>query len=200
VSKGKNRDARINLAALLLMAAFGFIAYRLVYLQVLKTDRYEALAREQRQHFADLKPRRGSILDRDGEVLAISQEAYSIYAIPYLIEDAGAAAADLSLVLGKPRQEIEEKLRSGSGFVYLARKTDPDTAEKVEALGIQGIGLEKESKRFYPQKELACQVLGYVGTDNVGLAGVELQYEGLLAGEGARRSWKWIPGAIPFPG
>ncbi len=200
VSKGKNRDARINLATLILMAAFGLIAYRLVYLQVLKSDRYEALAREQRQHLADLKPRRGCILDRDGEVLAISQEAYSIYAIPYLVKDPAAAAADLSLALGMPRQEIEERLRSGSGFVYLMRKADPETAEKVEALGIQGIGLEKESKRSYPQKELACQILGYVGTDNVGLAGLELQYEEVLAGEEGQAELEVDPRGDPIPG
>nr|WP_303646132.1 penicillin-binding protein 2 [Candidatus Solincola tengchongensis] len=200
VSKGKNRDARINLATLLLLAAFGLIAYRLVYLQVFKADRYEALAREQRQQLADLKPRRGCILDRDGEVLAISQEAYSIYAIPYLVKDAGAAAAELSLALGRPRQEIEEKLRSGSGFVYLARKVDPDTAERVEAMGIQGIGLEKESKRFYPRRELACQVLGYVGTDNVGLAGLELQYEEVLAGEEGQAEMEVDPKGDPIPG
>jgi cell division protein FtsI (penicillin-binding protein 3) len=200
VSKGKNRDARINLAALLLMAALGLIAYRLIYLQVFKADRYQALAREQRLQFADLKPRRGCILDRDGEVLAISQEAYSIYAIPYLVQDAGSAAAELSVVLGKPRQDIEKKLRSGSGFVYLERKVDPETAEKVEGLGIQGIGLEKESKRFYPQKELACQVLGYVGTDNVGLAGLELQYEELLAGEEGQAELEVDPRGDPIPG
>ncbi|MGQ9537714.1 MAG: peptidoglycan D,D-transpeptidase FtsI family protein [Actinomycetota bacterium] len=190
----------MKLATLLLLAAFGLLAYRLVYLQVFKAERYAALAREQRQRLADLKPRRGNIFDRDGEVLAISQEAYSIYAIPYLVEDVGTAAAELSLVLGRPRQEIEKKLRSGSGFVYLEREVDPDLAERVKALGIQGIGLEKESRRFYPRKELACQLLGYVGMDNVGLAGLELQYEDLLAGEAGEAELEVDPRGEPIPG
>lgn len=190
----------MNLAALVLFATIGLIAYRLVYLQVLKADHYDALAKEQRLHLTELNPRRGFILDRDGEVLAISQEAYSIYAIPYLLEDVSAAAADLSLALEKPRQEIENKLRSDSGFVYLERKVSPETAEKVEALKITGIGLEKESKRYYPQKELACQVLGYVGMDNVGLSGLELQYEGVLAGERGEAELEVDPKGDPIPG
>jgi len=200
VSKGKNRDARINLAAVVLLLGMGLIAYRLVNLQVLNADRYEGLAQEQRLQSSDLNPRRGCILDNEGEVLAISKEAYSIFATPYLVEDVPSAAADLSLVLGKPRQEIEEKLRTPSGFVYLERKVSPDKAEEVAALGIAGIGLEKESKRYYPQGDLACQLIGFVGTDNIGLAGLELQYEEILAGERGEAELEVDARGDPIPG
>ena len=200
MSNKRSRDARLNLAALVLLLGLGLIAYRLVDLQVVKADRYERIAEEQRYQLTDLNPRRGCILDREGEVLAISKEAYSIYATPYLIEDAQLAAADLSVVLQKPRQELEELLRSPGGFVYIERKVTPEVAEEVEALGITGIGLEKESKRYYPQAALAAHALGFVGTDNIGLAGLELQYDGVLAGEKGEAGVEIDPTGEPIPG
>jgi cell division protein FtsI (penicillin-binding protein 3) len=200
VSRRRKGDARINLAALALLLGLGLIAYRLVDLQVVKADRFRDIAEEQRYQLTDLSPRRGCILDRDGEVLAISKEAYSIYATPYLIEDAQMAAAELSLVLQKPRQELEETLRSPGGFVYIERKVSPEVAEEVEALGLAGIGLEKESKRYYPQGSLAAQVIGYVGTDNVGLSGLELQYDSALAGEAGEAGVEYDPRGEPIPG
>jgi cell division protein FtsI/penicillin-binding protein 2 len=200
MSKRRNRDVRINLAALVLLLGLGFIAYRLVDLQVVKADRFKQLAEDQRYQLTDLNPRRGCLLDRDGEVLAISKEAYSIYATPYLVDDVPAAAAGLSLVLQEPRQEIEDKLRSPGGFVYLERKVSPGVAEEVEALGIEGVGLQKESKRYYPQGSLAAQVIGFVGTDNVGLSGLELQYDTTLAGELGEAGVEIDPSGEPIPG
>jgi cell division protein FtsI (penicillin-binding protein 3) len=200
VSKRRNRDVRINLAALVLLLGLGFIAYRLVDLQVVKADRYQGIAEDQRYQLTDLNPRRGCILDREGEVLAISKEAYSIYATPYLIEDAQLAAADLSMVLQRPREELEELLRSPGGFVYIERKVGPELAEEVEALDIVGIGLEKESKRYYPQAALAAQVIGFVGTDNVGLSGLELQYEAELGGVKGEAGVEIDPRGEPIPG
>lgn len=200
VSKGRKRDARMNLAALVLLLGMGLIAYRLVDLQVVKADRFKNLAEEQRYQLTDLNPRRGCILDREGEVLAISKEAYSIYATPYLVEDAQLAAAELSLVLQRPREELEEILRSDGGFVYIERKVTPEVAEEIEALEIVGIGLEKESKRYYPQGALAAQVIGFVGTDNVGLSGLELQYDADLAGIPGEAGVEIDPMGDPIPG
>jgi cell division protein FtsI (penicillin-binding protein 3) len=200
MSKKGSRDPRINLVALVLLLGLGFIAYRLIDLQVVRADRFKQLAEEQRYQLTDLNPRRGCLLDRSGEVLAISKEAYSIYATPYLIKDVPAAAADLSLVLQKPRQEVEAQLRSPGGFVYLARKISPETADQIKALGIEGIGLQKESKRYYPLGNLAAQVVGYVGTDNVGLSGLELQYNSALAGEQGEAGVEIDPTGEPIPG
>ncbi len=200
MSKGGKGYARINLAALVLFISFAGVAYRLVDLQLVKADRLGALAENQRSRLADLQPTRGCILDRDGEVLAISREAYSVYATPYLVEDPEMAAAELSLALQKPRQEVEEKLRSEGGFVYLQRKVSPEVAEEIESLGLAGIGLEKESKRLYPQGSLAAHVIGYVGTDNVGLSGIELQYDALLAGEKGEAAVELDPLGDPIPG
>jgi cell division protein FtsI (penicillin-binding protein 3) len=200
MSKRRTRDARINLAALILLIGLGIIAYRCVDLQVVKADRFQQIAEDQRYQLTNLNPRRGCILDRDGEVLAISKEAYSIYATPYLVEDAELTAAELSAVLAEPRQELEEKLRSPGGFVYLARKAPPEVAEEVEALGLPGIGLEEESKRYYPQASLAAQVIGFVGMDNIGLAGLEMQYDELLAGTPGEAGVEIDPRGEPIPG
>jgi cell division protein FtsI (penicillin-binding protein 3) len=200
MSKARKRDPRVNLIALVLLLGLGFILYRLVDLQVVRADRFKQLAEEQRYQLTDLNPRRGCLLDRDGEVLAISKEAYSIYATPYLIKDVSGAAAELSLVLRKPRQEVEEMLRKPGGFVYLERKVSPEVADAVKALGIEGIGLQKESRRYYPLGSLASQVIGYVGTDNVGLAGLELQYDSLLKGVQGEAGVEIDPSGEPIPG
>lgn len=200
MSKRRSGDARINLAALVLLIGLGLIAYRLFDLQVVKADRFRDIAENQRYQLTDLNPRRGCVLDRDGEVLAISKEAYSIYATPYLVEDRQLAAAELSLVLQRPRQELEEKLSSPGGYVYLERKVSPEIAEEIEALGLAGIGLEKESKRYYPQGFLAAQVIGYVGMDNIGLSGLELQYDDVLAGVKGEAGVEYDPRGEPIPG
>ena len=200
MSKGRKRDARINLAALVLLLGLVLIGYRLVDLQVVRADRFKQIAEDQRYQQTDINPLRGCLTDREGQVLAISKEAYSIYATPYLVNDKPAAAAELSGILQKPRQELEEKLRTKGGFVYIERKVSPEVADAVKGLGIDGIGLQKESKRFYPQGGLASQILGFVGTDNVGLAGLELQYESTLAGEWGEAGMEMDPAGEPIPG
>ncbi len=200
MSKGRKRDARINLAALVLLLGLALIAYRLIDLQVVRADRFKQIAEDQRYQQTDINPLRGCLTDRDGQVLAISKEAYSIYATPYLVTDKSGAAAELSGILQKPRQELEEKLKSKGGFIYIERKVSPEVADAVKGLGIEGIGLLKESKRYYPQGSLAAQLLGFVGTDNVGLAGLELQYESTLAGEQGEAGMEMDPAGEPIPG
>lgn len=200
MSKAGRKSARFHLAVTVLLLGLAAVAYRLVDLQVVKAERFGRIAEEQRLHLAELKPRRGSLLDRNGEVLALSKEAYSIYATPYLVKDVEMTAAELSSVLGLPRWEIEEKLKSPGGFVYLQRKVDPETAQKVKALSLEGIGFERDSRRYYPHGDLAPQVIGFVGTDNVGLAGLELQYNDLLSGEAGEAALETDPSGEPIPG
>lgn len=200
MSKRRKGDARINLAALVLLLGLGLIAYRLVDLQVLQAARFKQIAEDQRYQQTDIKPRRGCLVDREGEILAISKEAYSIYATPYLITDKPGAAAELSSILKEPRQDLEEKLKTQGGFVYIERKVTPEAADAIKGLGIEGIGLQKESKRYYPQGGLASQLLGFVGTDNLGLAGLELQYESTLAGEQGEAGVEIDPRGEPIPG
>jgi cell division protein FtsI (penicillin-binding protein 3) len=191
---------RISLVTLALLIAFGALAYRMVDLQIVRASYFQEAARRQRTQMTTLQPQRGAILDRDGEILAFSKDVYSLYATPYQVKDVDGAAAQLALVLKVPQSDIAAKLRSGGGFVWLQRQLDQETARQVEELGLPGFGFIKESKRYYPQECLAAAVLGYVGIDNVGLAGLELQYDGLLRGEEGEIQAERDPTGEAIPG
>lgn len=191
---------RMFLVTMALIAAFGLLTWRLVDLQIVRADFLRGMAERQRKRMTPLQPQRGSIYDRDGEILAFSQDAYSLYALPYQIKDVDSTASQLSLILKVPQSEIASKLRSQSGFVYLRRQLDRETAARVEELRLAGVGLEKESKRVYPQEGLAAAVIGFVGIDNQGLAGLELQYEDLLRGERGEAEEERDAAGNPIPG
>ena len=113
-------------------------------------------------------------------------DADSIYAVPTEIADATQAAASLCGALGDcssaDRLALGERIRRGRAFVYVRRQVTPDLARRVADLQLEGVGFMKENRRFYPNKELAAHVLGYVGLDNAGLAGVEATYDNLIKG------------------
>lgn len=174
----------LRLIALLcaLLAGYGVVAGRLFWLQVLDSNRMSAMAAEQRLRTLALPAQRGSILASDGTELAISMETETIYASPREVGDPRAAAQSLAPVLGVDAGKLEEKLTGRSGFVYLARRQAPEVAAQVRLKNIPGIGLLPEPKRFYPSGPLAAQVLGFVGDENKGLAGLESSYDALLSG------------------
>lgn len=166
----------------LLLFGSGIVAARLFTLQVLDSNRMIAMAADQRLRSIALPAGRGSILAADGTELAISVEMDTIFASPRFITDPRAAAAALAPILGMDAGRLEDKLAGDSGFVYLARKVDPVVAEKVKELKIPGIDRMAEAKRFYPSGALAGQVVGFVGDEHTGLAGLELQFDDLLQG------------------
>jgi cell division protein FtsI (penicillin-binding protein 3) len=163
------------------------IQARLVYLQVVRHS--DMKARADRQHLRTIAApaKRGEILDRNGHVLAYSVDADTIFADPSEIENADKVAQLVCAALdhcdGKMRQEMARNLRRDTQFVYLARKVSPDEAQRVRALELEGVAFLKESRRFYPKKELASHVLGFVGVDNTGLAGLESTYDAQVRGK-----------------
>lgn len=159
------------------------VAGRLVQIQAIAAADYAERATDQRTRDITLTPRRGSIYDREGEPLAVSMEARTIYATPHAVEDATGTAQALAKILDGDVEQYSKALGKDSGFVYIARKVDMDRAAAVEKLGLKGIGLLEDSRRTYPSGELACQTLGFVGVDDEGLAGIEKHYDTLLAGE-----------------
>lgn len=165
-----------------LLAGSGLIAGRLFWLQILDSGRLVARAEEQRQRTWTVTPQRGSILASDGTELAMSLEMQTVYANPRNVADPGSAASALAPVLRMDAKRLQAKLSEDAGFVYLARKVDPAVADQVKALRIIGVQTVPESKRLYPAGSLASQVVGFVGDDNKGLAGLELRYEDVLAG------------------
>jgi cell division protein FtsI (penicillin-binding protein 3) len=140
------------------------------------------MAAEQRLRTLTLPAHRGSILASDGTELAISMDTQTVYASPREIKDPIAAAQALAPILGIDTGKLQAKLTGDSGFVYLSRRQEPDIAQQVKDLDIPGVGLIPEPKRYYPSGPLASQVLGFVGTENTGLGGLESAYDDVLTG------------------
>ena len=131
---------------------------------------------------------RGSLLDRRGNQLAASEDAATIFATPYQVKDPPQAAAKLAPILELPKGEVLEALTANSGFSYIAHKVSLAEAAKVERLKLEGIGELPDSRRTYPQGEMAGQVIGAVGSENQGLIGLEAGEEATLRGsDGERR-------------
>ena len=163
------------------------IEAKLVYLQVFARADLAARAERQQERTPPSPARRGDILDRRGRVLATSIDADTIYAVPTEIDNAADAATKICDALGdcdaRDRQSIADKLGQKRAFTYVKRQVAPDQAERVAALNLDGIGFIKESKRFYPNKELASHLLGWVGIDNKGLSGLEHTYDPQIRGK-----------------
>ena len=177
---------RLLVAILLLAGWAAVIEGRLAHLQVLQHAEMSAKAENQQTRTVETAPKRGDILDRNGNVLAFSVETDSIYAVPTDIGDADAAAAALCRALQdcsiRERRALSERIRRGRFFAYVRRQVSPEQAGRVAALELDGVGFMKENRRFYPNKELAAHLLGYVGIDNTGLNGLEATYDSLIRG------------------
>lgn len=177
---------RLAVAAAGLALWTAAIEARLVYLQVVRHEELAARAERQQMRTIEAPAKRGEILDRRGRVLAFSVDADSIYAVPSEIERPQAAVAALCRALEdctpRERQALAERFSSQRAFAYVRRQASPDQARRVHALDLEGIGFMKESRRFYPNKELAAHLLGYVGVDGEGLDGIESAYDSLIKG------------------
>jgi cell division protein FtsI (penicillin-binding protein 3) len=164
----------------------GAIEARLVYLQVI--DHADLMARADRQQMRTINPpaKRGEILDRNGRVLAYSVDADTIAADPTEVDDPDAVARQVCAVIdgctGDRRADMAKKLRRKGAFVYLARQISPEEARAVRDLQLPGVTFLKENRRYYPKRELAAHVIGYVGLDNVGLGGIESAYDTQIRG------------------
>jgi cell division protein FtsI (penicillin-binding protein 3) len=142
----------------------------------------EQLAREQYTRRLTLSARRGMILDRHGEELAVEVEVDSVYVDQRKVPNPAQAAALLAPILGQDATRLAEKLSGKRQFVWLKRRVSPRTAGEVRTLGVPGVDLVKESKRFYPGRTLAAQVIGYAGIDSKGLEGIERRFDEQLMG------------------
>ncbi len=179
-----------RLFLLLGLAALWFVvvAVRLGDLQVRRHEHYRLRAVKQQNRVVELKPPRGTIYDRRGHELAVSVEVQSVAADPSKVEGPEAAAAALAKALEIDAGKLGEDLAADRLFTWVKRKVEPKEAARVVALELPGIFLVPENKRYYPLGTLAAPVLGYVGLDNGGLAGLELLYEQVVASEPGKRT------------
>jgi cell division protein FtsI (penicillin-binding protein 3) len=188
----------VALLGVMVIALAGVVG-RLVVLQVGGHRALAAQGLRQRVHPTDLPAERGAIVDRTGVPLAITLEARDVYADPRYVTDPIGEAATIARILDARPREIERRLRTpDSTFVYLARQVDLAVADRLEARGLPGIGFLEVPKRHYPAGPLAPQVLGFVGVDATGLAGLEYEYEEVLAGTPGTRTVELDGDGLPI--
>ncbi|MEZ5332876.1 MAG: penicillin-binding protein 2 [Thermoanaerobaculia bacterium] len=176
------------LVCLVVLASWAAVAgARLYRLQVEQHETYREKASRQQQGAISLHAPRGTIYDARGRELAVSMTVESAFAVPYEVESPRETARSLARVLDLDANELASELAEQRSFVWVARQLDPPQAEAVRDLDLPGIHFLEESKRYYPQRELAAQVLGFVGVDNQGLGGLEALFDETVAGEALER-------------
>jgi cell division protein FtsI (penicillin-binding protein 3) len=173
------------LVGIFAVALFALLA-RLFDIQILQHHVLAGLAERQYQKSTELRGKRGTIYDRRMRELALSVDRESIYINPSEFSHSPEAVSQLVRALGLKEATILEKVQSDRQFVWLKRKVPPDESAALRSFGVKGIGFVTESQRFYPKRALAGQVIGFVGTDEGGLEGIEHGYESTLAGEAVR--------------
>ncbi len=172
----------------LFLLAFSLVFARAFELQVIKGDALKKMAARQHIRTVSLKSKRGAIYDRNEKALAISIDVDSIYARPTKIRSPRAVARVLARITGQRASVIEKKLRSRSGFVWIKRQIDLDEVARGKIAAIKGVGLIKESRRYYPNRGLASNLIGFTGIDSKGLEGIEHSYNRFLMGTARRIS------------
>ena len=173
---------RIYLVAIFFIIGLGANLLRAYQLQVLERDKLNELALSGYKAEVKLPPKRGTIYDRDGHILADSVEVGSVYANPRQIENKKITAGHLALSLDESSKDILKLLEKDSSFVWVKRRVSPEKINQIKSFGLKGIGFTTETRRFYPGKDLAGHLLGFAGNDNQGLEGIEKFYDDALKG------------------
>jgi cell division protein FtsI (penicillin-binding protein 3) len=181
------------------LALFAVIGGRLVQLQGLDGTAYAAQAERLRLRNVVLPAQRGDILDRDGNILARTVSARTVFADPKLVVDPAGTAARLAGPLGVDGPALLAQLTRPGRYVVLKRGMPPEAAKVVTDLRLAGIGSQPESQREVPGHDLAANVIGFVGRDGQGLAGIESRYDDLLRGKAGKHVYQTAPGGQPIP-
>lgn len=187
----KNKK-RIIIALIICTIAVVYLLVRLIYIQVIKADHYMQMAYDQQTRERTVTPKRGKIYDATGEkILAQSISVSVITAVPSNVTDKEATATKLAEILGLNKDDILAKLNKKSSSEIIANKVDKDKATAVlkyiSEKAVAGLRVDEDTKRIYPYSDMLAHVIGFVGTDNQGLAGIESYYDADLKG---------IPGKI----
>ena len=157
--------------------SFILVSLRLADLMIINHKRLAERANQQHMKVEDIQVKRGIIFDRRGRELALNLDLESLYCDPENLNADNEDLRKLASAVSKAPKVILSKIPEEGRFAWIARKLTPDTAEKIRALNIEGLGFIAESKRFYPKGELASHILGFVGVDNQALEGVELKFD-----------------------
>ncbi len=179
-------DKRIRIIFIILLIPFILILFKVFYIQVFEYRKLNSLASDLWSRDLEIEADRGKILDRNGIVLADNLTTTALILVPNQIKEKEKAVTELSKILGVSSDEMKKHVYRKTSVERVhpeGRRLSYDVAEKIRALNLEGVYLVKEAKRYYPYQDLLSHTLGYVGIDNQGLAGLELQYDKILTGE-----------------
>jgi len=187
---GKNwLKVRLVSVLLFFIIAFAVLVFRAFQLQILSGEKLKNMAQRQHTAIVQLQAERGMIYDRNGEKLAVSVLADSVYADPTRVDDPAKVARQIAGILNLDKHEVLKKIAEAKSFCWLSRKISPDQAANVESAKIEGIFMIKEPKRFYPNGQLAAHLIGFAGVDANGLEGLENRYDDILKGKSEKMAW-----------
>lgn len=166
------------LCVLMLLGLMG----RLVYLMVFRSDYYSEKADELHERERDIKAARGKILDANGTVLAANRTVCTISVIHSQIEEPEAVISMLAKELEMDEETVRERVEKRSSIERIRTNVDKETGDRIRSYGYAGVKVDEDFKRYYPYDELASKVLGFTGSDNQGIIGLEVKYEEVLKG------------------
>lgn len=191
--------SRIAVVGIALVIAWAGMGYRLVQIQVINAPELATAGLNQRLVTRELAPQRGKIFDRNGDVLAMTVNSTTLFAVPSQVEEPLYIAQQVGGFLGVDIDTLYERLTSDRQFVYLKRQVDPEKAQQVLDLGMKGVFSHPEPTRYYPEGAVASHIAGFVDIDGVGLEGVELYYEDQLRGVPGTAVFERAPDGTPIP-
>jgi len=186
-AKNRGRDWRMLALEIFFLGFGAVIVLRLMYIQVWQREKYQRLAKVQHQAMIPLPAQRGAIYDRHQNILAVNEASFSVGLELRQVKSRAAHAEKLAPVLNESAAALREKMEGDRNFVWLRRRLDPDLAQKIKALKLPGVRLEKDSRRRYPHDESAAHVIGFTDVDNRGIAGIEMVCDSLLRGAAGRK-------------
>ncbi len=182
---------RILVVMLTIVLAVGVVAWRLVNIQIIDTATYTEWGNPQRSALVELEAGRGSILDRNLNALAVSDNRPTIWIDPALVDDPLATATALATVMDVDAQELAQRIASGGRFLYVERQVEPSLGSAVLELGLGGVVVRQEPSRLLPNgADFASGLIGRVDIDQIALTGLELQYDDLLRGVAGFESYE----------
>ena len=182
--KKEKLPARRIRVLVVIMALWGIgIGVRLYFLQIVQSSSYIEKAQQHQEQRLEITPRRGDIFDRDGNALAISVQADSVFARPVEMKDPVGTARVLARLTGVPSADLIKKLNSSKPWVWIKRKISPQERDAIARAKLPGVGFQKEFRRFYPNREMASHLLGYVDVDEEGKTGLEGSFNGPVHGQ-----------------
>ncbi len=173
---------KVFFLSMFFMVVFIVLGFRIYKVMVVESPRLRMKGFVEHFMYLSFLGERGYIFDAYGRVLAASTKVYSIFACPPQVRDVSNVALKISRVLNLPPEKIVKRLKNRNQFVWIKRRVSEKTAERVKGLKLKGIYMVPESRRYYPYRTLASNVLGFTGVDDQGLSGLEYEYDRVLRG------------------